>query len=364
MTHPKILLTGASGYIGGTVLSQLLSSPDTSKYVPITCLVRGEERQKTLIDKFGDKVNPVLFKDFDEADLLIELASHYDIIVNTAIGFHPTYPRNLVKGLAKRKAETGKDVWIISTSGTSNLGDRPISKKYVESDPNREFSDKDDIYSYEKKRAAEQPYPQRDTELSFIDAGLEFGVKTLVIMSGLIYGIGTGEFNKLTIQIPTLLRTTIEKGYSIKVEEGAGVWDHVHVTDLAKLYQIVLDKILDGGDGVPFGKKGIIFSGAGRHSWGEAAQAVADAVFKEGKIRSNEVKSVSLEEGAKILAGGLELFTELGFCSNSRTIADVGKDLGWKPEKGVEDWNAHFEEELKFITLTGSTDNAFQNLLK
>ena len=49
------------------------------------------------------------------------------------------------------------------------------------------------------------------------------------------------------------------------VGDGKGVWDHVHIADLARLYEIVLLTMIDGGKGLPFGKQGIIFSAAGRH---------------------------------------------------------------------------------------------------
>ena len=133
------------------------------------------------------------------------------------------------------------------------------------------------------------------------------------------------------------------------VGDGKGVWDHVHIADLARLYEIVLLTMIDGGKGLPFGKQGIIFSAAGRHSWGEVAKEVAQAAYEAGGIKSSEVRSVSLEEGAKALTGGDELLVELGFSSNSRTRADVGKSLGWTPEKSQKDWQRHFREEVDAI---------------
>jgi len=356
-SNPKILLTGATGYIGGSILSQLLSSPDASKYGPITCLVRGEERQKILTKKFGDRVNPLLFADLDDSVRILEIASQHDIAINTTNGYHAASARNIVLGLAKRKRETGKDVWMIHTSGTSNMADRPITKKYLNANENQVFSDKDDIYGYEKKRNEEQPYLQRIAELGVIDTGIETGVKTIVIMSPLIFGTGTGEFNKLSIQIPALTRFALQKGYAVQAGDGKGIWNRVHIADLAKLYQIVLDKILAGGEDVPFGKRGIIFSEAGSYSWGELAQGIADAAFKAGKIPTREVKSVGVKEMAEAFGaftgGDAELLGELGLASNSRTKGDVSRSLGWKPEKGDKEWQATFEEELNAILAQG-----------
>ena len=140
---------------------------------------------------YGKRVNPMLYKDLDDIERTIEIASQHDIIINTTLGYHPASAAALVHGLAKRKQQTGRDVYLVHTSGTSNLADQPITKAYTESDPERVFDDsKDDVYGYEKKRNEQQPYGQRTSELGVIDAGLETGVKTLVIMSPTIYGIG------------------------------------------------------------------------------------------------------------------------------------------------------------------------------
>ena len=348
MSSPKILLTGATGYIGGSVLSALLSSNhECFKKISITCLVRGQDKADTLTSIFKGRVTPALFKGLDDTDRVIEVASQHDVVVNTLLGYHPESAAALVRGLAQRKKQTGKDVFMVHTSGTSNMADQPITKKYFE---DRIFSDKDvDIYGYETMRNNLQPYPQRTSELGVINTGVETGVNTLVIMSPTIFGIGTGTGNRLTIQLPGSIRSTLSSGQAIVIGDGKGVWDHVHIADLAKLYELAVAKILAGDSDVPFGKKGIMFSENGQHSWMEVAQGVADAAYELGKIKTNEVKSVSVAEGAKALAGGNELLAELGFASNSRTRSDLGRSWGWKPEKGAKDWQEHFKEEMKVI---------------
>ena len=350
MATAKVLLTGATGYIGGSVLTQLLSSKaPVLKDTPISCLVRRQEQADLLTSTYGDRVSPILFKDLDDSETIIKVASEHDIVINTTVGFHAESARSLVLGLEKRKATTGKDVFMLHTSGTSNMADQPISKAYLEKDPDHVFSDRDDIYSYEHGRNAKQPYPQRTSELGVVDQGLKSGVKTLVIMSPLIYGLGTGLGNRTTVQVPLYIRSALSSGQAVMVGDGRGVWDHVQIADLARLYEIVLVKMIKGGQGLPFGKQGIMFSGAGRHSWGEVANEVAQAAYDAGAIKSTEVKSVTLEEGAKALTGGNELLVELGFSSNSRTRADIAQSLGWKPEKTDEDFKKHFREEVDAI---------------
>ena len=95
---PKILLTGATGYVGGTVLHRLLnhpsftSSPAASN--PITLPVRrgagGDDRIAKLTAAYGDaRVKPVAITSLDDVDAMQALAAQHDIVVNAGTGFHP-----------------------------------------------------------------------------------------------------------------------------------------------------------------------------------------------------------------------------------------------------------------------------------
>jgi nucleoside-diphosphate-sugar epimerase len=200
---------------------------------------------------------------------------------------------------------------LFQTTGTSNLGDQPITGKYHES---RIFSDNDNIYSYLKDREAKQVYAQRTTDLVAIDTGLAAKVPTTLLMSPTIYGIGSGLFNKLSIQVPTVIRAGLKYGQVDIIGEGNGVWDYVHISDLTKLYEIVLNRVLNG-EKVPTGEKGILFTGTGRFQWKDLSKGVADALYEIGAVKKSEVKKVTLDEAAPRLSGGLELHAELGYAS-------------------------------------------------
>ncbi|KAI1500903.1 NAD dependent epimerase/dehydratase family protein [Biscogniauxia marginata] len=353
----QILLTGATGFIGGAVLTHLLNSSSlTLSNATITCLVRGTDRVSKLLSTYGNRVCPILYKDLDDLDVITTVAAQHDLVINTTLGFHAASTQALLRGLAQRKASTGKDVWMVHTSGQSNLSDQSFSGTWVEKIPGREFNDaEDDIYGYEKEREALHPYLQRSTELGVIDTGLELGVKTLVIMSPTIYGLGSGLFNRISIQIPTYIRTTLAHGHAIVVGSGDTMNDKVHVEDLADLYRIiVLDILENSGKRCRTGKKGIIFSGTGRFTWRELAQGVADACYEEGKIEDNRVKSVGLAEAAKLFTSYAadkvdEANVELGLASNARTIATVAGTLGWKPTRGEEAWRKGFRDDVQEV---------------
>ena len=163
-------------------------------------------------------------------------------------------------------------------------------------------------------RHEKQIYGQRQTDLTVVETGLKVGVKTYIIMSPSIYGIGTGHFNQQSIQEPIMIEAAFKTKQVEVIGSGKASWDHVHVVDLAKLYEIVVQKLLAGED-LPSGERGIYFSANGHHTWLEVAEGLADALFTLGVSKTEEVKSISLEEAAEKWVGGDTLVAELAFAS-------------------------------------------------
>ena len=163
-------------------------------------------------------------------------------------------------------------------------------------------------------RQEKQPYAQRQTDLTVIETGLKVGVTTYIIMSPLIYGIGTGYFNQQSIQEPVMIRAALETKQAEVIGTGNASWGHVHVVDLANLYEIVVQKLLVGED-LPSGERGFYFSATGHHTWLEVAEGVAGALFTLGISQTEEVKSINLEEAAEKWASGDAVLAELAFAS-------------------------------------------------
>ncbi|CVK98595.1 related to NAD dependent epimerase/dehydratase family protein [Fusarium mangiferae] len=145
METQRILITGATGYVGGSVLTTILANPFLVKF-PITALVRTQAQASTLSSL---PMTPLFFKNLDDTDFLTEVASAHDIVIHTANGYHVPSAQAFIRGLAQRKWKTRREVHYIHNSGSSNFRDRPVSKAYIET---KVFSDKDDVYVYEKMR--------------------------------------------------------------------------------------------------------------------------------------------------------------------------------------------------------------------
>ncbi|CAK1363940.1 unnamed protein product [Cercospora beticola] len=308
ITTPKVLLTGATGYLGGTLLAHLVASEHPAlKDITYTCIIRGEARIPKLKAAYGDRVKIEVVDSLDDIGRTADIASQHHIVINAAISFHVESALALIRGLSRRQEqEDNKKVLMLHTSGTSNLADRPITNP--SSSPPREFDDtQDDIYTFLQKEESGIPYPQRTTELAVLDAAANHPkMVALSIMPPTIFGTGTGIFNTRSVQVPAYVNGALKHGKVVMVGTGDAQLDHVHVEDLAELYALVLVEFIEnGGEKLPRGREAIIFAENGRHSWGEAAQGIADTGFEMGVLGSREVESVTLAEGAKLFAGGL-----------------------------------------------------------
>ncbi|XEV03564.1 hypothetical protein FSHL1_008851 [Fusarium sambucinum] len=285
-------------------------------------------------------VTPMLFKSLDDTELLTEAASTHDIVVHAANGYHIPSAKAPLAGLSQRKVKTGKSRHYIHNSGTSNFGNRPVSGKYLE-EP-RVFSDKDGIYAYEKFREEKEQYKQRTGDVVVFETGVELDVETYIICSPLIYGRGTGLFNKSSIQIPIMIRAALHRGEAIYAGDGLGVWDHTHVEDIANLYALIVAKVLDG-EKIHSGKDGFYFTNHGTQSWLDVAKGIAKVGYQRSKL-AVEPRSVSLCEASRAFFDGDEDTTEPAICSQSQ-------ELGWKPIKDdfrcEETISEEFEVALK-----------------
>ena len=134
-------------------------------------------------------------------------------------------------------------------------------------------------------------------------------------MSPTIYGLGSGHFNRSSIQLPILIRSALQTGHVSVLGPGHGAWDAVHIDDLVLLYELLLAKILNGDQDVPSGTKGIFFSETGDFTWAQLAEGLAKAMKKQGLVETDEVKYLTLKEAADLWSDGNESHVELGFAS-------------------------------------------------
>lgn len=307
-TPTKIFIIGATGYIGGAILSELLRSPGS---YAITALARKDQDIETL-QKLGVNTIKGTFLDVDK----IEQASHdADVVYNAADADDMSLNAAVLKGL-KSKKERGI---LIQTSGTGLLSES-YSGELTPAAAAKIWNDNDinDI----KSIAPTQPH--RDVDLEIFGAHDRQEVDAYIIAPSTIYGVGDGPVNKISIQIPHLVRAAVKFKQPVYVGKGTNLWNNVHITDLVQLYNLVLKLALSVRAGKaprPETFANFYFGSTAVHEWGDIARKIGPILLKKGKVEKAEARSVKYEE--------VENFAALS--SNSRSIAERSRALGWNP---------------------------------
>ncbi|KAJ5524238.1 NAD dependent epimerase/dehydratase [Penicillium frequentans] len=344
MAEYKLLLTGATGFIGGTVLQQLIETTAAKSWsLSLTAVVRRSD-QADLLNSKG--VHTILVSGLDDTEALEKAASEHDIVVNVALGRHYEGPKSLIRGLAKRREQKGADVHFIHLSGTTCIA-APSFRPYAFE--LRTFSDKDtDIYDYELSREAHEAYDQRTADVAVIQLGEALNVKTYISMPPTVYGRGTGWFKTQSHQVPNLIQNAIRSRCAEHIGSGLARTGLVHVVDLARLFALLVTKVLEGQP-IPNGKDGYYFSNAGDTNWLEVTTLIGRVGFELGALDTPQPRSISLEVAAEKIGEGDVGFTETCFASNTSTRPEKSLGLGWKPLKTQKDWEESIRESFEAI---------------
>jgi nucleoside-diphosphate-sugar epimerase len=293
-----IFLTGATGYIGGTLAAQLVESG-----MRVRGLVRNRDSAALLAQR---GIEPVLGS-LDDAALLTEQARASDGVVNTASADHEGSVRALLAGLE------GSGKPLVHTSGSSVVGDD--ARGAFCSD--RIFDEDTPIVVNALKQA------RRNIDLLVLGSAGR-GVRSAVVCPSLIYGVGKG-LHTDSVQLPFLAANAREHGAVQIVGAGLNVWSNVHIDDVVALYPLVLERATPGS---------FYFAENGEASFADMAAVLARRL---GLARVESLKP----EAAAQRWGEARAYFSLG--SNSRVRARRARTaLGWSPcHTSVLEWIAH-----------------------
>jgi len=323
-----IFILGATGYIGGAVLVGLKSTYPTHEFV---ALVRNEKNIPA-IEALGVRVVKGSHQDLD---LITEEASKAAIIVNCADADDLELTKAILAG-AKNKVDN-KTTILIHTSGTglvcgeSNGKLDPAAKVYNDNDVEDIKSIPDDA-------------PHRVVDVTIFDADMAGEVSAYIIAPSTIYGTGSGPCNKLSQQVPGLIRTCIKHKQAVYVGDGTNEWNNVHIADLVDLYLLVAN--LATSELIPAAKVDphikFFWGSVGKHAWGDVSREIGKLLHQKGAIPTAEAESISLIPELMYVA------------NNSLTIADRSRKIGWQPNHPSL-WDTLPETVDQIIALTSSS---------
>jgi nucleoside-diphosphate-sugar epimerase len=282
-----IFITGASGYIGGSVAARLIGTGRE-----VRGLVRSDEKAKRLAE-IG--VTPVLGS-LDDAEVLIREARASDGVVNAADSNHRSSLEALIEGL------DGSGKPLLHTSGSSVIADNA-----------RGDYASNQIFEDESPFTPEPGKAHRAAIDRLARDAARRGTRSFVLCDALIYGIGRG-LHRESVQVPLLIEQARKSGIVRYVGRGANIWSNVHIDDLVDLYIAALDRAPAGS---------FYFVENGEASFAEIAQAIAR------RLRLGEPQSWSVEEATN--EWGCDYAT-YAFGGNSRVRGKRARsELGWRP---------------------------------
>ena len=288
-------LTGATGYIGGSIADGLVKLGHT-----VRGLVRSQDKAARLLDR---GITPVV-GDLDALALLTREANNADGVINTASADNLPAVTALVAGLA------GSGKPFIHTSGSSVIGD-DARGAYCSG---AIFDENTPLVVNPLKQ------PRRDIDVMVLDAAGR-AVRSVVICPSNIYGQGRG-LNQHSVQIPFLVDNARKNGVVQIVGAGLNTWSNVHIDDLVDLY---LRALADAPAGAFY------FAENGEASFRHIGEALAT------RLGLPEVEALDPVLAAERWGVPRAYFT---FGSNSRVRAlRARQELGWTPRHGsVTDW--------------------------
>ena len=276
----KVALTGATGFIGSHILTELVSNGHE-----VTALVRDEKQAATVTDR-GAKAAVV---DLYERRAVVQVFSDADGAVHTASPGDAT-SADLDSAVVDAAIEA------YATSG----------KPYAQISGLWAFGSNTSI-TEESPRAAPALVAWREPIERRLLA--EEGVRGIVVMSSTAYGDGGGG-------VPQLLLASPRDGGGNLIMLGTGRqhWTTVHVADLANVFRRVLED--DSASGYYVVGDGL------NPTVAELTEAAAVAVGATGAVPGSE-------DEARARLG--DAFAEVLLHDESTTADRVRTTLGWQP---------------------------------
>ncbi|KAF8961483.1 hypothetical protein BDZ97DRAFT_1759854 [Flammula alnicola] len=350
----NIFFTGATGYIGGTVLTRLLQHPDAASF-QITALVRSAEtgeKLKTLgveviIGSYTDENLGFLTEAASKADVVIAVARLLQANSINSINLAPI--NAILAGMKVKYEKSGKAPLLIHTSGSAFVMDDARGLHSGQA----EISDLD----VDKLNAIPVEVIPRNVDIAIIEADKAGYVKAYIIAPGAVFGLPSGPLVDLGIQktssaLAIFIKPALVRRQGGYIGKGLNKWCAVDVEDTADLYCVIFDTIRSSSnsDAAGHGPEGYYFVGNAELSGLEIGRAISEALVDLGIGISREPMALSQEECEAFYPTP---FQRMRLGANGVFKADRGRALGWNPKQGKAEFIASVKLEVEAFIATG-----------
>ncbi|KAK7053090.1 hypothetical protein VNI00_004411 [Paramarasmius palmivorus] len=310
------LITFLIGYIGGSVLSNLLKRPDRGSF-DFRAVIRSAERAEK-IKAFG--VTPIVGSHSDR-ELMFKAASEADIVITMADCDDLDAAQAILDGLKKRYEVTNKRSILIHTrrlSGSSVrdryapeyapmviMSQMPCSviANLIDNTSGDHLSDV--VYDDENAEQIEglpPTNPHRHVDTVIVAAGQEGYVLTYLVVPSTIYGPARNELVDAGISSPEELFSklyvpiALQHGNGFKLGEGKNVWPNIEINEVVDIYARLFNAVLQDPVNTPNGREGYYFGNSDHYKLADVYKTLAQVFYELGKGKSPEPTELTKEE--------------------------------------------------------------------
>ena len=285
----NIFLTGATGYIGGSLAVRLIADGHR-----VHGLVRSAERAGQA-EALG--IIPVMGS-LDNLHVLVAAAGAADAVIHAANSDHEPSAMTLLEAVEG----TGKP--FLHTSGSSVVGTQ-AGGRLVEG-----IYDEETPFTPSPGRAARAALNER------LLANAGPGTRAVIVCPSLIYGLSSGP-SRHSMQIPWLLDTALRHGVAKHFGPGTNRWANVHIDDLVDLFVLALNDAPPGA---------FYFAENGEASMRELCEAIGSMLGHEQGPQEMTLDEAAAEWGESAAVNTMG--------SNSRVRAVRARaELNWQPHR-------------------------------
>ncbi|KXH34791.1 hypothetical protein CSAL01_00372 [Colletotrichum salicis] len=358
----NILITGASGYLGGTLLARWASAGLTG-YDKLFALVQ-TEAQREQVKQYG--AEPLIFSPRDDQAVREAVVQNRITIVFYLIdAFDSVGQENFIKALGQVKSQTGLEVhllhltggFLLQTSGAkifSGLAGAPTDSPLLDTDPG--------LYDIQKAQEPPIPFMKKPVETNkrVIDLAQANDVRSYIFAPSIVYGRGEGFGNPISIQTVDIVKAAIAAGLVHSVTPDRPTWPVCHVLDNTTLYLQILRSILNG-DTPGYDKNGYYLAASGSVAWDDLYDAMAKALKARNVIEDERVIPAD-ESALGKMAQGLSTessLVQMRLAGKCTFTAKHGAQIGWKPQFPPEHILEAADGEIEHILHTLHSNEGF-----
>ncbi|KAJ5873545.1 uncharacterized protein N7473_013418 [Penicillium subrubescens] len=347
----NIFVTGACGYIGGSIVAEFSRHKggllETAK---IHAAVRSDEQAESLSMLDVSVVKIDLSNPYALAGYMIR--NDVSIVIHTATSIDAEVTQNLITALKKRREANGKKAFFIHTSALSAFDDNTGW-------PFGEVRDIDPVYFLEKQ--CTDSYIVRQVDVLVAEQTQAAGLTGLIVMPPTLHGRGSGTWNRLSPQIPALVKAAIKNKQVYKFPKDKEVV-LTHISDLTTFYAQLTEAILQKR-ALPACQSGYYFTVSHSVRWWDILDRLAAAMHARVLVDEPTTKIWPSDAFAAESLGVPVNFAHSIWDSSPKVVC-VNKDLiGWKPIWNSERLLESMDEEINdFLELGMPTSSLLASL--